>query len=89
LQDCQYFVLVLQFQSPTHFALTSMIQYLIDPNIAMPLVICSVFDDYITNQNVTLVSAQVIYMSIMIPQFLHSYSKGIYQFGTYIQSQIQ
>jgi ATP11 protein len=82
MQDRQYFVLVSQFQSPTHFVLTSLDQYLVNPNIAMPLVICSVFDDYIHNRNLTLVRAEVIPpstiskedMSIIIPQLLHSYS---------------
>jgi ATP11 protein len=57
MQDGQYFVLVLQFQNPTHLVLTPLDQYLVNQNIAMPLVICSVFDDYITNRNLALVHA--------------------------------
>ncbi|KAG7369847.1 ATP11 protein [Nitzschia inconspicua] len=55
-----YFMLVSQFMEPYHFVLAYLEDYKMDPASAQPLLTFSVFDDYATKKNLTLVRADIL-----------------------------
>eukprot|EP00586_Coscinodiscus_wailesii_P009676 CAMPEP_0172509736 /NCGR_PEP_ID=MMETSP1066-20121228/222595_1 /TAXON_ID=671091 /ORGANISM="Coscinodiscus wailesii, Strain CCMP2513" /LENGTH=233 /DNA_ID=CAMNT_0013288359 /DNA_START=173 /DNA_END=874 /DNA_ORIENTATION=+ len=59
-RDDGYFVLLSQFQSPSHFLLAYLEDYKMDPNRAQPLLTFSVFDDLSQVLDVSLIRCDVI-----------------------------
>eukprot|EP00934_Nitzschia_sp_Nitz4_P001343 Nitzschia sp. Nitz4//scaffold174_size87051//10180//11038//NITZ4_005100-RA/size87051-augustus-gene-0.54-mRNA-1//1//CDS//3329538845//1343//frame0 len=55
-----YFMLVSQFQDPAHFLLAYLEDFKMDPQRAQPLMTCSVFDDYASNKDITLVRSDIM-----------------------------
>ena len=59
-RDDGYFMLVSQFQSPYHFLMAYLEDFKMDPSRAQPLITFSVFDDYASTKDITLVRADIL-----------------------------
>lgn len=75
-----YFMLLSQFQAPSHFLLAYLEDYKMDPNRAQPLLSCSVFNDLAESHDLSLVRCDVINQGIeegeglkVMAQLLDSY----------------
>ena len=55
-----YFMMVSQFQEPSHFLMAYLEDYQMDPAGAQPLLTFSVFDDFSEDKDLTLVRADVL-----------------------------
>ena len=53
-------MLVSQFQSPYHFLMAYLEDFKMDPSRAQPLISFSVFDDYASSKDITLVRADIL-----------------------------
>lgn len=59
-----FFMLLSQFQKPSHFLLAYLEDYKMDPHSATPLVTSTIFDDYATAKDVCLVRCDIVNKSI-------------------------
>ena len=59
-RDDGYFMMVSQFQEPSHFLMAYLEDYQMDPAGAQPLITFSVFDDYADDKDLTLVRADIL-----------------------------
>lgn len=59
-RDDGYFMLISQFQTPYHFLMAYLEDFKMDPSRAQPLITFSVFDDYASSKNITLVRADIL-----------------------------
>lgn len=59
-----YFMLISQFQAPTHFLVAYLEDYKMDPHSATPLVCFSLFDDYAKAKDISLVRCDVLNRNI-------------------------
>lgn len=65
-RDDGYFVLVSQFQGPSHFLCAYLEDYKMDPNAATPLLSISIFDDYASDKGIALVRGEVLNLGIEV-----------------------
>mmetsp|Transcript_20344 Transcript_20344/g.29418 ORF Transcript_20344/g.29418 Transcript_20344/m.29418 type:complete len:165 (+) Transcript_20344:1215-1709(+) len=63
-RDGGYFVLLSQFQDPRHFLLGYLEDYKQDPASAPPLMTISLFDDYSSSKDLTLIRCDVVNKSL-------------------------
>ena len=59
-RDDGYFMLISQFQEPSHFFMAYLEDFKMDPARAQPLLTFSVFDDYASSKDLTLVRADIL-----------------------------
>jgi len=59
-RDDGFFMMVSQFQAPSHFLMAYLEDYKMDPSSATPLLTFSVFDDYSESKGVTLVRCDIL-----------------------------
>lgn len=59
-RDNGYFMLISQFQEPSHFLMAYLEDFKMDPARAQPLLTFSVFDDYSDSKDITLVRADIL-----------------------------
>jgi ATP synthase F1 complex assembly factor 1 len=59
-RDNGYFMMISQFQEPSHFLMAYLEDYKMDPTGAQPLLTFSVFDDYAEEKDLTLVRADIL-----------------------------
>ncbi len=59
-RDNGFFMMVSQFQAPAYFLLAYLEDYKMDPHSATPLLTFSVFNDYATSKNVSLVRCDIL-----------------------------
>lgn len=59
-RDTGFFVLLSQFQTPSHFLLAYLEDYKMDPNRAQPLITFSIFNDLADSHNLSLVRCDII-----------------------------
>lgn len=59
-RDDGFFMLLSQFQSPSHFLLAYLEDYKMDPNRAQPLMTFSIFNDLVESHDISLVRCDVI-----------------------------
>ena len=58
--DDGFFMMISQFQSPSHFLMAYLEDYRMDPAAAQPLLTFSVFDDYAVSKDLTLVRCHIL-----------------------------
>jgi len=63
-RDDGFFMLISQFQEPSHFLMAYLEDYKMDPNSASPLITFSVFADLAETKDVTLVRVDVLNKNI-------------------------
>lgn len=59
-RETGFFVLLSQFQTPSHFLLAYLEDYKMDPNRAQPLMTFSIFNDLVESHNLSLVRCDII-----------------------------
>lgn len=75
-------MLMSQFQEPSHFLLAYLEDFKMDPSRAQPLLAFSVFDDYASDKDITLIRADILNSAIdnqegqkIVQSLLDGYSK--------------
>lgn len=63
-RDDGFFMLLSQFQEPSHFLMAYLEDYKMDPNSASPLITFSVFNDFAQSRDMTLVRVDVLNKNI-------------------------
>lgn len=58
--DDGFFMMVSQFQEPSHFLMAYLEDYKMDPSAAQPLLTFSVFEDYSESKDLTLVRCDIL-----------------------------
>jgi len=59
-RDDGFFMMISQFQEPSHFLMAYLEDYKMDPRSAQPLLTFSVFNDYADSKNVSLVRVDIL-----------------------------
>lgn len=59
-RDDGFFMLLSQFQTPSHFLLAYLEDYKMDPNRAQPLLTFSIFNDFVDEHDISLVRCDII-----------------------------
>jgi ATP11 protein len=59
-RDDGFFMMISQFQHPSHFLMAYLEDYKMDPAAAQPLLTFSVFDDYAESKDLTLVRCDIL-----------------------------
>jgi hypothetical protein len=59
-RDDGFFMLISQFQEPTHFLMAYFEDYKMDPHSATPLLTFSVFDDFADSKDLTLIRCDIL-----------------------------
>jgi hypothetical protein len=87
-RDDGFFMLLSQFQEPSHFLMAYLEDYKMDPSAAQPLLTFTVFDDYAKDKDVTLVRCDILNKGIhdtegrkIVENMLESYRSDV-EFAT-------
>ena len=59
-RDDGFFMMISQFQNPSHFLMAYLEDYRMDPAAAQPLLTFSIFDDYAISKDLTLVRCDIL-----------------------------
>lgn len=59
-RDDGFFMMISQFQEPSHFLMAYLEDYKMDPSAAQPLLTFSIFEDYAQEKDLTLVRCEIL-----------------------------
>jgi ATP11 protein len=88
-RDDGFFMMMSQFQSPSHFLMAYLEDYKMDPAAAQPLLTFSVFDDYAESKDLTLVRCDILNRGLhdsegrrIVENVIESYTSDVEYYAT-------